>query len=454
MACSGIRAKCEKWVFPLSLICSLFLVAVQAGTIMTQEDHLHPVILVPGLGGSQLEAHQDIWGDMPFRCRKVGWYHAYINPFRMGCVTAACLLNCTVDELSLRYDPVSHRTSNNPQVDVRVPNFGEVDPVEYLIPNKLGPLLHSQSGYYDDVVDLLQSMGYTKDFNIRGAPYDFRRAPNEMDYFYDDLVKLVESTFRDNGNQRVILLAHSMGNLHMLYFLNRMDQAWKDAYIESFISIAGPWGGAVKTVQALASGDNLDAVVHIEKIGMDLDLIKATNMRPLERSMPSMSWMTPSDTFWTQDEVLVKAPGGVEYTVNDFQRFYEDIGFAQGFSIKQDTVDLIRDLTPPGVETFCMTGIDVPTRASLDYTASTAQPWYNEDPEQIMGDGDGTVNRRSAEGCLRWVGNQEQPVHHTTFKGATHMTLLSDEAPLKYIQDVITKANSLDHSEQLTSNRL
>merc|ERR1712198_164891 len=409
MACLGIRAKCEKWVFPLSLICSLFLVAVQAGTIVTQEDHLHPVILVPGLGGSQLEAHQDIWGDMPFRCRKVGWYHAYINPFRMGCVTAACLLNCTVDELSLRYDPVSHRTSNNPQVDVRVPNFGEVDPVEYLIPNKLGPLLHSQSGYYDDVVDLLQSMGYTKDFNIRGAPYDFRRAPNEMDYFYDDLVKLVESTFRDNGNQRVILLA---------------------------------------------SGDNLDAVVHIEKIGMDLDLIKATNMRPLERSMPSMSWMTPSDTFWTQDEVLVKAPGGVEYTVNDFQRFYEDIGFAQGLSIKQDTVDLIRDLTPPGVETFCMTGIDVPTRASLDYTASTAQPWYNEDPEQIMGDGDGTVNRRSAEGCLRWVGNQEQPVHHTTFKGATHMTLLSDEAPLKYIQDVITKANSLDHSEQLTSNRL
>jgi len=445
----GKRTFVEKWVLPLSLICCVFLVGVDALLYPHQETNLHPVILVPGLGGSQLQARQKVWGSMPFKCRKAGSYAAWVNPYRMGCATSFCLLNCTVNELSLRYDPVMHSTSNNPHVDVIVPQLGDVDAVEYFVPSSLGYIMSSQSGYYDDVVDLLESLGYTKNLNIRGAPYDFRLAPNEMDEFYSNMIQLVKETYRDNGNKRVILLAHSMGNLHMLYFLNRMDQEWKDTYIQSFISAAGPWGGAVKILKALASGDNLDAVVHLEHIGMDIVLLDPTKIRPLERSMPSISWMTPSETFWGEDEVMVQAPGGVNYTVKDYKRFYQDIDFLQGYSIKQDTTDLIRDLTPPGVETFCMTGVGIPTYERLDYSSVKTEPWYDEAPVVISGDGDGTVNRRSAEGCLRWVGNQEQPVQHTIFKQTTHMSILSDEAPLQYIREVITETNSRDASEQL-----
>lgn len=37
----------------------------------------------------------------------------------------------------------------------------------------------------------------------------------------------------------------------MLYFLNRQPQQWKDTYVKSFVTLAGPWGGAVKGTKVL-----------------------------------------------------------------------------------------------------------------------------------------------------------------------------------------------------------
>lgn len=54
--------------------------------------------------------------------------------------------------------------------------------------------------------------------------------------------------------QPVHLLGHSMGCNYILYFLNRQSQAWKERYIQSFIALGAPWGGAVKSLRVLASG--------------------------------------------------------------------------------------------------------------------------------------------------------------------------------------------------------
>ena len=77
---------------------------------------------------------------------------------------------------------------------------------------------------------------------------------DEMGDFVKQLRDLIEFTYRANGGKRVVLVAHSMGNLHALYLLNQQSQAWKDKYIRLFIAVSAPWAGTVKTLRLMASG--------------------------------------------------------------------------------------------------------------------------------------------------------------------------------------------------------
>ena len=71
-----------------------------------------------------------------------------------------------------------------------------------------------------------------------------------------------------NNNTKVIIMAHSMGNLVILYYLNHQPQPWKDKYIQSFITLAAPWGGSLKALKMLVSGTlftilDLNAILNL-----------------------------------------------------------------------------------------------------------------------------------------------------------------------------------------------
>lgn len=72
--------------------------------------------------------------------------------------------------------------------------------------------------------------------------------------YFTKLQDLVEEMY-EQYQQPVYLLGHSMGCHYVLYFLNHLPQAWKDKYIKGFISLAAPWGGAVKPLRVLSSGN-------------------------------------------------------------------------------------------------------------------------------------------------------------------------------------------------------
>jgi len=71
--------------------------------------------------------------------------------------------------------------------------------------------------------------------------------------YFTKLQDLVEEMY-EQYQKPVYLLAHSMGCHYVLYFLNHQPQAWKDKYIAGMISLAAPWGGAVKPLRVLSSG--------------------------------------------------------------------------------------------------------------------------------------------------------------------------------------------------------
>lgn len=77
---------------------------------------------------------------------------------------------------------------------------------------------------------------------------------DENTEYLTKLQKLVEEMY-DQYQEPVYLLGHSMGCHYVLYFLNHQPQAWKDKYIRGFISLAAPWGGAVKALRVMASGE-------------------------------------------------------------------------------------------------------------------------------------------------------------------------------------------------------
>jgi len=74
-----------------------------------------------------------------------------------------------------------------------------------------------------------------------------------MKEYFAAVANLTERTYSVN-KQRVVLIGHSLGNLYLLYFLNHQSQKWKDTYVQSFISIGGPYGGSVKSMRLFASG--------------------------------------------------------------------------------------------------------------------------------------------------------------------------------------------------------
>jgi len=101
---------------------------------------------------------------------------------------------------------------------------------------------------------------------------------------------------------------------------------------------------------------------------------------------------------------------------------------------------MFQKLEPPEVEVHCLHGIGLSTPGVLVYNSDTA--WYDHIPSVVGDDGDGTVNRRSLRGCLRWDGKQSAPVHHREFQGtyAEHLRLLQNPEVMVYIASVVNSS--------------
>lgn len=77
---------------------------------------------------------------------------------------------------------------------------------------------------------------------------------DEHQDFFKAFQALVEETYSANGDNPVLLVAHSMGGPMTLVFLQQQTQAWKDKHIRALVTLSGAWGGSVKALKVFAVG--------------------------------------------------------------------------------------------------------------------------------------------------------------------------------------------------------
>uniref|UniRef100_A0A4W5MXY0 Lecithin-cholesterol acyltransferase n=1 Tax=Hucho hucho TaxID=62062 RepID=A0A4W5MXY0_9TELE len=312
-------------------------------------------------------------------------------------------IDCWIDNIRIVYNRTTGKTSNSAGVTVRVPGFGQTYSVEFLDTNKL-------AGYFHTMVTHLVNIGYVRSETIRAAPYDWRIAPNEQDEYFARLKKLVEDMYEEY-QQPIYLLGHSMGS-NVLYFLYQQTQAWKDQYIK------------VKPLRVLASG-------HCENDG--IPMVSNVKIREEQRMTTTNPWMLPFEEAWPADHTFISTPS-FNYTHQDYQRFFKDIDFEDGWFMWEDTRNLTAGLPPPGVAVYCFYGVGLPTPVTYIYD----DQFPNVDPiDYVYADGDHTVDSLSMGQCKRWIMKQAQPVHVKEFRAMPHLEIVFNSKVLNVVQSIL-----------------
>lgn len=128
--------------------------------------------------------------------------------------------------------------------------------------------------------------------------------------WFKQLESLTEYAYKLSDNVGITFIAHSMGGKMILYFLQQMQQSWKDQYVKQVITLSTPWGGSVQSLQAISVGYDFGA-----------NLISNDKMKSVQETCPSVVWLMPSSLFWKQNEVLATI-GKKNYTLENIDQFF------------------------------------------------------------------------------------------------------------------------------------
>ncbi|KAL8490184.1 hypothetical protein ACS0TY_025917 [Phlomoides rotata] len=396
---------------------------------------LHPVVLIPGSGGNQLEARltekynpSSLWCNRWYPLKKDpdGWFRMWFDPTLL----LRPFTKCFNQRMMIYYDSDEDDYHNAPGVETRVPHFGSTQSLLYLDPS-----LKSITSYMEPLVRSLEEIGYINGENLFGAPYDFRYAlaaqhhPSKVASKYlSDLKSLVESASASNGGKPVILLSHSLGGLFALHLLDRASISWRQKYVKHFIALSAPWGGTVDEMRTFASGNTLGA-----------PLVDPLLVREEQRSSASNLWLLPSPTVFDKGKPLVVTPN-FSYSSSDIVVFLRDIGFSEGVSpYKTRVFPLIESLPSPEVPVTCVFGSGVKTPEMLVY----GMGGFDEGMEVVYGDGDGTVNMVSLLALeSTWDGVRNQSIKVIKIEGVSHTDVLKDERALERVIGEVSSINS------------
>eukprot|EP01111_Echinosteliopsis_oligospora_P011659 TRINITY_DN389_c0_g1_i2.p1 TRINITY_DN389_c0_g1~~TRINITY_DN389_c0_g1_i2.p1 ORF type:complete len:477 (+),score=122.76 TRINITY_DN389_c0_g1_i2:95-1525(+) len=385
-----------------------------------------PVILLPGLGASGLDAEIHKNNSVAWYCFKnLDWFHLWFA------VEEILVQGCWMDNLHIQYDPVTGLYNNTYGVNIRPTDFGGVKGVSYL-DYKLG-IPVSLTSVYSNMVASLQEVGYTVGQDLRGAPYDWRLPADYQEKigWYQALQELIEETYTLNGNKPVVIVTHSMGGPTALYFLNNyVTPQWLDQYVKSFMPIAGPWSGAPNALRAVLSGDNFGLSF------LGIDIVSKKKFRDVARGAGGVVELLPNPDVNKTSTVFVSTPTK-NYTIDNFDELFADFGTPSTQPIYKDVDTVLLALHAPQIPVYCLYGYGIATEIAYSYPSVDDQPVIDDSDL-----GDGTVPLYSLKECMNWDKQQKEPVTIETFNLVGHSDMLHAPAVIEYVLSIVTNQNS------------
>jgi lysophospholipase-3 len=254
---------------------------------------------------------------------------------------------CRDELLTLQYDPnpakpMPLRFSNQRGVAVDFIDYGTTQ----------------SAPFYEPMYSALEAAGYVRNVSMRVAGYDARLTP-DLGGFLPRTQKLIEDTYRDNGNQPVHLVGHSNGPLYAQYLLTHTRPEWKSKYIHGFTPIAGNFPGQGSLYSILFTGLN---IIDFSYPATPANAVSSARMY---LTAPS-SYMSAGDPriFDHQEVVVANAATGKTYTPADYASLFQDAGLPWVRDIADYYIGFVKFHDPahfPNVDVYAEKGSGIPT---------------------------------------------------------------------------------------------
>ncbi|RCV24611.1 hypothetical protein SEVIR_5G097700v4 [Setaria viridis] len=398
---------------------------------------LHPIVLVPGISCSELEARlTDAYRPSLPRCGAMkgkGWFGLWANSTDLA---AHHYVPCFTEQMSLAYDPAAGDYLNLPGVETRVRNFGSSRGFQR------NPK-HSD-WCFEVLRRALERVGYRDGDTLFGAPYDLRHAPpppapgqpsEVFSRYFRRLTRLIEDASRRNQGKKVILFGHSFGGTVALDFVRSTPMSWRRGHIKHLV-LAAPLpaaAGFVRPLRNFASGSALLYVPGTAALPLTL--------RPMWRSFESAILNFPSPAVFGRRPVVVTRERN--YSAHDMEEFLAAVGAGAAVEpFRRRAVPRMRYFQAPMVPTTCINGVGNETPEQLVYWDGD----FDKVPEVVNGDGDEDINLISMlefDEQMRRQPEQKKMFKSIKLHGASHGTIVTEEWTLKRVMQEILEANRM-----------
>lgn len=230
-----------------------------------------PVILIPGIGGSELKVNNTYLWSFPD-----GHGGTYNHTYPAG------------EKVWVNEDEAK-ALGNDDYFDIlRMRSDGQTPEAD------LGLTGNLYAGAYQGTIDFLVSAGYTLNKDLFVFPYDWRKDISSTAPLLD---QKIESIKTQTGSQKVDIVAHSMGGLVARNYIADPTKAGK---VRKLITLGTPHLGAVDTLNKLFYGGCLTkpgVLTDLSKFNICFGLSQS-EVKDVLQNMISSYELTPSQKYY------------------------------------------------------------------------------------------------------------------------------------------------------------